>query len=55
MEDLEAGVLEYEIIGEFLDVIRKEFGGRRRRIKEGSRVEGVGTGREDNRRVCLGV
>ena len=27
MEELEAGVLEYEIIGEFLDVIRKEFGG----------------------------
>ena len=26
MEDLEAGVLEYEIIGEFLDAIRKEFG-----------------------------
>jgi len=27
MKDLEVGVLEYEIIGEFLDIIRKEFGG----------------------------
>jgi len=27
MKDLEVGVLEYETIGEFLDIIRKEFGG----------------------------
>ena len=27
MEDLEEGLLEYEIVGEFLADIRKEFGG----------------------------
>jgi len=28
LEDLEAEILEYEIVGEFLVDLRKEFGGR---------------------------
>jgi len=27
LEDLEAGVLEYEMVGEFLANLKKEFGG----------------------------
>ena len=42
MEDLEVGILEYEIAGEFLADIRKEFGGENKestKITELKRLE----------------
>ena len=47
MEDLEGGLLEYEIVGEFLGDIKREFGGEDeksvkvaelRRLKQGSKI-----------------
>ena len=54
LEELEAGELEFKIVGEFLVEIKKKFVCRRRgEVSEGSGVKKAGAGRKDNGRICL--
>jgi len=48
LEDLEEEVIEYELVGEFLMAIKKEFGSE---DKESVKV----AERKDNREICVRV
>ena len=55
LEDLEAGLLEYEMAGEFLAKIKKRVWRKRWENSQDSRIEEAKTGEKNNRGVCSRV
>ena len=39
LEDLKVGILEYEMVGEFLTDIRKEFGGENKKVTKVAKLK----------------
>ena len=55
LEDLEEGLLEYEIVEKFLADIRKEFGEGEEKSNKSSRTKEARARRKNDGRVCAEV